>query len=708
MITNSSVTFLRVRGIPIGAHWTWIFVFGLVVWSLGTVVFPSTYPGLDGSTYVVMGMAAALLLFASVLLHELGHAFRALREGMPIDGITLWLFGGVARLRGAPPGPGAEFRVAIFGPVITLVIAVVFTALAIVGNMVDLPAEVQGVASYLARINLIVLGFNLVPALPLDGGRVLRAWLWRRQQSFVAATRSAARAGQAFGATLIAVGVLSLWGDQGLSGIWLAFIGWFLVQSAQAEAMGATMRHALAGRRVGDVMTARPVVVPRDLGLDQFLELARNRRFSTYPVIEDDRLAGVISLKMLAGRGVREGSRRTVGDVMASPEAVTVVAPDEDLSEALSRLGDAAGRAVVVVDDDRIVGMLSRSDVGHAIEVENAKGEPEGPVRKPGVLVWVVVGVIIVVAGASLYHPPYMVIAPGQAVDVSREVTISGVPVDEVNGRYLLTTVNVSRPSALRTVFAFLRDDRQVVPSSKVLPEGVEADEYFHSQRAVFRESRMLAAAAAASAERMPVSVTGTGARVVEVLRDTPAADELRRGDVIVAIDGQEVDDTVMLRSIIQSRPAGSQFPMTVERGGKRTEVSIKSHQLPRLSGGVGVGILVETRDMKVNLPFDVRFGDRNIGGPSAGLAYALAIMDKLSEGDEARGRTIAATGTIDMDGDVGAVGGVEQKALAAKKAGAGLFLVPVQEVEAARRAGIQVRGVKSLNFAQGLLAGAA
>ena len=218
----------------------------------------------------------------------------------------------------------------------------------------------------------------------------------------------------------------------------------------------------------------------------------------------------------------------------------------------------------------------------------------------------------------------------------------------------------------------------------------------------------MLAAAAAANAERMPVSITGTGARVVEVLRGTPAADELRRGDVIVAVDGQEVDHTMMLRAIVQSRPAGSQFRMRIERGGGMVETTIPSRQLPRLSGGVGLGVVVETRALKVNLPFQVSFGDRDVGGPSAGLAYGLAILDKLSVSDEARGRTIAATGTIDIDGDVGPVGGVEQKALAAKEAEASLFLVPVQEVEAARRTGIEVRGVRSLNFAQALLSGAA
>lgn len=649
---HPSVTLLKVRGVPVGAHWTWLLVFALVVWSLATALFPATYPGLEGSVYVAMGLTAALLVFGSVLLHELGHAFRALAEGVPIEGITLWLFGGVARLRGNPPAPGAEFRVAVAGPLVTVLITAVFGGLAFMGDAVDVPASVQGVVDYLARINLIILGFNLVPALPLDGGRVLRAWLWRRQQSFSAATRSAARAGQAFGAMLVAVGVLSLVTERDLGGLWLAFIGWFLIQAAQAEAVTGAMRELLGGLRVRDVMT-------------------------------------------------------TDADVTDSTAALTTVGADQDLLVALSSLGDEADRATVV-EGDRAVGVLSRSDVAHAMEVARARPRRRPPARKPGVAVWVVVGGIILVAGAALYHPPYAVVAPGQAVDVAGDVTITGVPVDEVNGRYLLTSVHLSRPSALRTLIAALRDDRQVVPLSQVLPEGVDAEQYIRSQREVFRESRMMAAAAAASAARMPVSITGTGARVVEVLRSAPADDELRRGDVIVAVNGQDVDDALALRSIVQSRPAGSDFRMAVERGSERVEIEISSRRLPSLSGGVGLGVLVETRGLQVDLPFEVDFDDRNVGGPSAGLAYALAILDKITEGDEARGRTIGATGTVDTDGDVGPVGGVEQKAVAAREAGASLFLVPAQEVEEARRAGIEVRGVTSVNFARILLSGTA
>src|SRR5688572_1661717 len=158
---QSSFTLFRVRGIPIGANWSWLFVVALVTWSLATGLFPSTYPGLPQSTAWIMGAVTALLFFASILLHELGHAFRALKEGMQIDGITLWLFGGVARFSSMFRSPGAEFRIAIAGPVVTLVIAVFCAGLALAGDLMSLPVVFRGVVDYLARINLLVLGFNL-------------------------------------------------------------------------------------------------------------------------------------------------------------------------------------------------------------------------------------------------------------------------------------------------------------------------------------------------------------------------------------------------------------------------------------------------------------------------------------------------------------------------------------------------------------------
>jgi PDZ domain-containing secreted protein/Zn-dependent protease len=644
---DPSITLFRVRGIAIGAHWTWLLVFAIVVWSLASALFPATYPGLEGTTYLAMAVVAAALFFGSVLAHELGHALRGLREGLPIEGITLWLLGGVARLGGTPPSAGAEFRVAAAGPVITVVAVAVFGAAAVAGDRLGWPDPVQGVADYLTRINAIVLAFNLVPALPLDGGRVLRSWLWHRQGSFVAATRSAARAGQAFGITLIAVGLLDLLAGASLGGIWLAFLGWFLLQAAQAEAMMAAVRRALSGARVRDVMRPEPPAAP------------------------------------------------------LPPGAATVEA-DEDVLAALPRLEDGSGRAVVT-DRDRVVGVLTVADVARAVEVADAR-RPAPPARRAGIGVWVVVGVIILGAGLSLYHPPYVVVSPGPTMDVAGTMTIEGAPVTDVNGQYLLTAVELSRPSALRTIVAVVRPDRDVLRLDAVIPEGVPPEEYGRAQREVFRESRLLAAAAAARAVGLPARMTGDGARVVDVVRGAPAAGALERGDVIVAVDGRPIGRAGEVGEAIRARPAGTEFVLTVQRDGRPQDVTLRSRAMPTIAGGVGIGVAVETRDLDVELPFEIRFTDLEVGGPSAGLAYAAAIADILSSEDLAAGRTIAATGTIDADGAVGPVGGVPQKAEAAARAGANLFLVPAAEVDQAEHRGLDVRGVETLSGALGLL----
>ena len=247
---HSSFTFVKIKGIPIGAHWSWVFVFGLLLWSLARGLFPSTYPGLGTGTYVTMAAVTVVLFFVSILLHELGHALQALKEGMRIEGITLWLFGGVAAFRGMFPSSGAEFRIAIAGPAVSVALAAFFGALAFLGNIFSAPTELQGVVDYLARINTILVLFNMIPALPLDGGRVLRSILWRHQRSFSAATASAARAGKIFGGVLAAVGLLNFFtGGAGAGGMWLVFLGWFLVQAAQSEAAVAVLQQVLSGRR---------------------------------------------------------------------------------------------------------------------------------------------------------------------------------------------------------------------------------------------------------------------------------------------------------------------------------------------------------------------------------------------------------------------------------------------------------------------------
>ena len=366
MPMSPSLSLGRIGGIRIGVHWSWLVVFGLMVWTLSETVFPRQNPGLSEADYRGMAIAAAVLLFVSVLLHELGHAVQALREGMVIEGITLWLFGGVASFRGAFAGPGAEFRVATAGPLVTLGLGAMFAGFA---RLSDLPQSVDGVASWLAYINLSLLAFNLLPALPLDGGRIVRAGLWRFRGDPAWATRIAAEAGRATGLLLIGAGVVLFLLGGTLGGAWIAFLGWFVLNAAGDEARLAEARQAIAGLRVRDLMVADPAAAAHDETLSEFMAgLGAEDSFTSYPVVADGRVVGLIPKRSVLETPQGDWSRLRVGDRMIGLEQAPRLAPDDDLYAALSMLGEAGVNRGLVLDGDRLAGYLSLADVARALE----------------------------------------------------------------------------------------------------------------------------------------------------------------------------------------------------------------------------------------------------------------------------------------------------------------------------------------------------
>ena len=228
---NGNLRIGRFGGVEVRLNWSLLVVFALVVWSLADGVFPSQNPGLSHGVHLAMAFVAAVLFFASVLLHELGHTWRARREGIEIDSITLWLFGGVSQFKGRFASAGAEFRIALAGPLVSLLLGGGFVLIALAG----LPSTVDGVAAWLGYINLSLFVFNMIPALPLDGGRVLHAALWRAKGDFGWATRVASDIGQGFGYLFIALGIAMVLFQSSYSGAWLALIGWFVLHAARAE-----------------------------------------------------------------------------------------------------------------------------------------------------------------------------------------------------------------------------------------------------------------------------------------------------------------------------------------------------------------------------------------------------------------------------------------------------------------------------------------
>ena len=373
---GTSIRLGRIAGIEIGLNWSWLVVFALLVWTLASGVFPSTNPGLSDGTHLAMAFVATVVFFCSLLLHELGHAFRARREGLTIEGITLWLFGGVAKFKGMFPSAGAEFRIAIAGPLVSLLLGVIFVLIAIVPG---LPEAVDGVVSWLGYINLTLLVFNLIPALPLDGGRVLRSILWKVKGEFASATRLAANIGRGFGYLFIVAG-LALFVFQGsFSGAWLAFLGWFLLEAATAEARSVLARQALGGLRVRDLMTPDPVTVTPDLTLGEFMdEVVWDRRHTTYPVVDDGRAAGLLPFRCVATVPRGEWDQRRVLDCMLGLDRVPLLDPDEEAAEALAELSAGDASRALVVSGDRLVGLLSISDLARALEARPRRRGPPG------------------------------------------------------------------------------------------------------------------------------------------------------------------------------------------------------------------------------------------------------------------------------------------------------------------------------------------
>ncbi|MCL6441195.1 MAG: site-2 protease family protein [Thermoleophilum sp.] len=369
---TSSVRLGRIAGIELGVNWSWLIAAVLFTWVLADGVFPQTNPGLGDGVYLAMALVAVVVFFASLVAHEFGHALQARREGVAIDGITLWVFGGVAKLAGPFPTPEAELRIALAGPAVSLVLGLVFLAVA---ALLPLPAAADGVVHWLGNTNLVLLAFNMLPALPLDGGRVLRALLWRSRRDFRAATRTAAALGRGFGQGLIVLGVLAVVAGGGASGVWLAFIGWFLLGAADAEARAAELGGLVSGLRVADAMVRNPVVVAPDLSLEDFLErVFFAHRHTAYPVVDDaGRAQGIVSFRDALRLPRDRWQELRVADVMVPIERSDIFAPDLALEEAMRRLAGSQLRRALVVRGPELIGLLSVTDVVRLLELFEAE-----------------------------------------------------------------------------------------------------------------------------------------------------------------------------------------------------------------------------------------------------------------------------------------------------------------------------------------------
>jgi Zn-dependent protease/predicted transcriptional regulator len=371
----------RIAVVQIGVNWSVVVIFALVVLGLAAGRFPLAHPGYPDAAYLAAGVTAGVVFFASLLAHELAHAVVARRNGIEVEGITLWMLGGVAKLEGEPSDPGADFRVAVAGPGTSVVLAVGFGFGAWMLDVVSASPLVVGAAAWLAFINALLAAFNLIPAAPLDGGRILRAVWWWRTGDRQAAAVAAAHAGRVFGWTLIAGGVaLALFGG-GIGGVWLALIGWFITVAARGEQDVAEATGTLEGVTVGDVMTTDPSLVPSGTSIDVFItDWVFTHRCSTFPVVAaDGSLRGLVAWRDVKSLSAQQRGSATVDDVVMPLGAVAVVSPDDPVSETLGPMAATPSGRGVVMADGRVVGVVSPVDIMRRIEVLRLGGRAAQP-----------------------------------------------------------------------------------------------------------------------------------------------------------------------------------------------------------------------------------------------------------------------------------------------------------------------------------------
>lgn len=358
------IPLFRIFGFQVKLDASWLILAVLVTWSLAAGYFPVRYEGLPGAVYLWMGVAGALGLFASIILHELSHSLVARQYGMPIRGITLFIFGGVAEMEEEPTTAKAEFLMAIAGPIASGFLAVVSHFLARVGWAMDMAPPVPAVLDYLAFINMLLAVFNLVPAFPLDGGRMLRAVLWGWKNDLRWATRIAASAGSAFGFGLIALGLINLVSGNVIGGVWYMLIGFFVRAAAAGSYSQMQTRRFFEGEPVRRFMVRDPVAVPPDVTVHEFVERYIYRHYhELFPVVEDTHLLGCIGVAEIRALPRERWALARVFDVMTPASPENTVDAGTDAVKALSIMRRTGNSRLMVVEDGRLVGMVTLKDL---------------------------------------------------------------------------------------------------------------------------------------------------------------------------------------------------------------------------------------------------------------------------------------------------------------------------------------------------------
>jgi len=362
--------------IPVEINYSWFIILGLVVYTLANSYFPMVNPELTPPVHWFMAVIAAILLFASLLAHELSHSLVAVRHSLPIRGITLFVFGGVAHLEQEPATPGVEFKMAIAGPAMSFFLALVFLALTQLFYNLGLPKALLSITNYLFILNLMVGIFNLIPGFPLDGGRVLRAILWKYFKDLRKATAIASGFGKGFAFFLIAFGFLNLFTGSVITGIWFIFIGLFLQEAAEVSYRQVVMKKMLGGVRVKELMTRDVITVSPEIPLNSLVDdYFFKVRHATFPVVEDDTVLGLITLHDIKEVPREKWAETKIRQIMIPVSRDLIINKEADAMLALAKMANNKIGRLLVLDGPKLVGILSQRDVMRLFEF---KSEIEG------------------------------------------------------------------------------------------------------------------------------------------------------------------------------------------------------------------------------------------------------------------------------------------------------------------------------------------
>jgi Zn-dependent protease/predicted transcriptional regulator len=363
----------KVAGVKIEIDYSWLIIFVLVLWSLSAGYFPQAYPGYTWVDYWMVGLAATLLFFASVLVHELSHAAVGNRLGERVDRITLFIFGGMARLSGEPGSAEREIKIAGVGPLTSLVLALFFWFISIA--LSPITSLWTAMFRYLAFINLALALFNLLPGYPLDGGRLLRAFLWRRWGDLPRATARAAEWGSGIGWGLIALGVLEIFGGALVGGLWLIFIGFFLRAAATGGYQGTIIEQTLRHLRVSDIMTPNPITLAPDLSIGEAIEHFFLRYgYGGFPVVSDGTVVGMLPLSQVRHCAPVERSHRKVRDLMLPIGSGLEISSQASALEAMHKMNESNSGRLIAIENGRMAGLITRTGVARIVNMKEQLG----------------------------------------------------------------------------------------------------------------------------------------------------------------------------------------------------------------------------------------------------------------------------------------------------------------------------------------------